>query len=86
MEQVLVRHPGVLEAAVVGAPDETWGEVPVAFVAPRPGASPSEAELIGFVQEAIARFKAPKRVIFGDLPKTSTGKIQKFVLRQRLRD
>ena len=86
VEQVLVRHPGVLEAAVVGAPDETWGEVPVAFVAPRPEASPSEAELIGFVQEAIARFKAPKRVIFGDLPKTSTGKIQKFVLRERLVD
>ena len=86
VEQVLVRHPGVLEAAVVGAPDETWGEVPVAFVAPRPGASPSEAELIEFTRESIARFKAPKRVIFGDLPKTSTGKIQKFVLRERLRD
>ena len=86
VEQVLVRHPGVLEAAVVGAPDETWGEVPVAFVVPRPEASPSEAELIEFTQEAIARFKAPKRVIFGDLPKTSTGKIQKFVLRERLVD
>jgi len=86
VEQTLVRHPGVLEAAVVGAPDETWGEVPVAFVVPRPGASPSEAELIEFVQESIARFKAPKRVIFGDLPKTSTGKIQKFVLRERLRE
>ena len=85
VEQVLARHPGVLEAAVVGAPDETWGEVPVAFVVPRPGALPTEEEIIEFVRGAIARFKAPKRVIFGDLPKTSTGKIQKFVLRDRLR-
>ncbi|MCY3561016.1 MAG: acyl-CoA synthetase, partial [bacterium] len=83
--QTLARHPGVLEAAVVGAPDEFWGEVPVAFVALRPGASPSEQELIDFVQGALARFKAPKRVIFGELPKTSTGKIQKFALRERLR-
>ena len=85
VEQTLVRHPGVLEAAVVGAPDEIWGEVPVAFVVPRPGASVTEEELIDFVRGAIAKFKAPKRVIFGDLPKTSTGKIQKFVLRERLR-
>ena len=85
VEQTLARHPGVLEAAVVGAPDEFWGEVPVAFVALRPGASPSEQELIDFVQGALARFKAPKQVIFGGLPKTSTGKIQKFALRERLR-
>ncbi len=85
VEQVLARHPGVLEVAVVGALDEVWGEVPVAFVALRSGASPTEQELIEFVKGAIARFKAPKRVIFGDLPKTSTGKIQKFVLRERLR-
>ena len=57
----------------------------MAFVALRPGASPSEQELIDFVQGALARFKAPKRVIFGELPKTSTGKIQKFALRERLR-
>ena len=85
VEQVLARHPDVLESAVVGAPDETWGEVPVAFVEPRSGAAVTEAELIDFVRGAIARFKAPKRVIFGDLPRTSTGKIQKYVLRDRLR-
>ena len=86
VEQVLARHPDVLESAVVGTPDETWGEVPVAFVSLRPGASGTEEELIDFVRTEIARFKAPKRVIFGDLPKTSTGKIQKYVLRERLRD
>ncbi len=86
VEQVLARHPDVLESAVVGAPDEIWGEVPVAFVSLRPGASVTEAELIDFVRAAIARFKAPKRVVLGDLPKTSTGKIQKYVLRERLRD
>ena len=86
VEQVLDSHPDVLESAVVGAPDETWGEVPVAFVSLRPGASVTEEELIDFVRAAIARFKAPKRVVLGDLPKTSTGKIQKFVLRDRLRD
>ena len=85
VEQVLARHPDVLESAVVGAPDETWGEVPVAFVSLRPGASLTEGELTDFVRAAVARFKAPKRVVFGDLPKTSTGKIQKFVLRERLR-
>ena len=85
VEQVLARHPDVLESAVVGAPHETWGEVPVAFVSLRPGASVTEEELIDFVRAAIARFKAPKRVVLGDLPKTSTGKIQKFVLRDRLR-
>ena len=86
VEQVLARHPDVLESAVVGAPDETWGEVPVAFVLLRPGAAVTEQELIDFVRAAIARFKAPKRVIFGDLPKTSTGKIQKYVLRDGLRN
>ena len=86
VEQVLARHPDVLESAVVGAPDEIWGEVPVAFVSSAPGASVTEAELIDFVRAAIARFKAPKRVVLGDLPKTSTGKIQKYVLRERLRD
>ncbi len=85
VEQALARHPGVLEAAVVGAPDETWGEVPVAFVALRPGSSATPEELIEFVRGSIARFKAPSRVIFGELPKTSTGKIQKFVLREQLR-
>ena len=85
VEQILARHPDVLESAVVGAPDEVWGEVPVAFVALRRGADATEAELIDFVRDAIARFKAPKRIIFGDLPKTSTGKIRKYVLRDGLR-
>ena len=85
VEQVLDSHPDVLESAVVGAPDAIWGEVPVAFVALRPGASALESELIEFVRSIIARFKAPKRVVFGDLPKTSTGKIQKYVLRETLR-
>jgi fatty-acyl-CoA synthase len=85
VEQTLARHPDVLESAVVGAPDETWGEVPVAFVTLRPGSTVGENELIDFVRGAIARFKAPKRVVFGELPKTSTGKIQKYVLREGLR-
>ncbi len=86
VEQTLDSHPDVLESAVVGAPDETWGEVPVAFVALRPGATVAEPELVEFVCAAIARFKAPKRIVFGDLPKTSTGKVQKYVLRKRLRE
>ena len=85
VEQVLARHPDVLESAVVGAPDEVWGEVPVAFVALRQGAAVTGSELIDFVRGSIARFKAPKRIVFGDLPKTSTGKIQKYVLRDGLR-
>jgi fatty-acyl-CoA synthase len=86
VEQALASHPGVLEAAVVAGPDERWGEVPVAFVAVRDESRPpAEAELIEHVKERLARYKAPKRVIFGPLPKTGTGKIQKFALRDRLR-
>jgi fatty-acyl-CoA synthase len=86
VEQALSSHPAVLEAAVVAAPDDRWGEVPVAFVAVRDRASPpDEQELIDFVKERLARYKAPKRVIFGPLPKTGTGKIQKFELRAQLR-
>jgi fatty-acyl-CoA synthase len=81
VEQVLDSHPAVLESAVIGVPDEQWGEVPVAFVSLMAGATTSEAELIEYVKGRIARFKAPKRIRFGDLPKTGTGKIQKFVLR-----
>jgi fatty-acyl-CoA synthase len=84
IEQALESHPAVLECAVVAALDERWGEVPVAFVTLQPGASASAEELIEHVKTRIARFKAPKRVLFEDLPKTATGKIQKFVLRQRL--
>jgi fatty-acyl-CoA synthase len=83
VEEALYRHPKVLEAAVVARPDETWGETPCAFVTLKDGESASEAEIIAFCRDAIAHFKAPKTVVFGLLPKTSTGKIQKFVLRER---
>jgi fatty-acyl-CoA synthase len=86
VEAVLYAHPAVLEAAVVGRPDEKWGETPCAFVALRSDASASEAELIGWCREQLAHFKAPKSVIFGELPKTSTGKVQKFILRARLKE
>jgi fatty-acyl-CoA synthase len=81
VEQAIAEHPAVLEAAVVAAPDERWGEVPVAYVTLQGGANVTEAEIIAHVKGRLARFKAPKRVIFGELPKTSTGKIQKYVLR-----
>jgi fatty-acyl-CoA synthase len=83
VEGVLYRHPAVLEAAVVAKPDAYWGEVPCAFVTLKPGAEASEAEIIAHCRERLARFKAPKAVVFGPLPKTSTGKVQKYVLRER---
>jgi fatty-acyl-CoA synthase len=83
VEDVLYRHPSVLEAAVVARPDPMWGETPCAFVALKPGASATGEEIIAFCRERIARFKAPRTVMFGPLPKTSTGKIQKHVLRER---
>ncbi|HYZ34978.1 MAG TPA: AMP-binding protein [Crenalkalicoccus sp.] len=86
VEEVLYRHPRIMEAAVVAEPDPKWGEVPHAFVTPAPGAEPpSEAEVIAWCREHLAHFKCPKRVSFGPLPKTSTGKIRKHELRQRLR-
>jgi fatty-acyl-CoA synthase len=84
VEAVLSAHEAVDEAAVVGAPDEKWGEVPVAYVTPRRGASPDPEALREFARERLARFKVPKRIeIVDDLPRTGTGKIQKFVLRER---
>ncbi len=85
VESVLYRHPAVLEAAVVARPDAKWGETPCAFVTLKPGAEASAAEIIAFCREHIAHYKAPKTVVFGPLPKTSTGKMQKFVLRQQAR-
>ena len=85
IEQALTTHPAVLEVAIVAGPDEKWGEVPVAFVTLKDGASATAAELIDHVRGKLARFKAPKRVIFGPLPKTATGKVQKNVLRDRVR-
>ena len=82
VEDILCRHPAVLMAAVVAQPDPKWGETPCAFIELKPSAQPSEREIIEFCREHIAHFKVPKRVIFGALPKTSTGKIQKFVLRE----
>ncbi len=84
VEQALASHPDVVECAVVAAPDDTWGEVPAAFVALRAGADVTEADLVEHVKSRIARFKAPKSVTFGDLPKTATGKIRKFALRDEL--
>ena len=84
VEDVLYRHPAVLEAAVVARPDERWGETPCAFVTLKKGQEQASAEdIIEFCRERLARFKAPKTVVFGPLPKTSTGKIQKFALREQ---
>ena len=84
VESTLFRHPHVLEAAVVARPDPVWGETPCAFVTLKPGAPAVTAEeLIAFCRSQIAHFKCPKHVVFAELPKTSTGKVQKFVLRER---
>ncbi|MEK9626542.1 MAG: acyl-CoA synthetase [Gammaproteobacteria bacterium] len=82
IEDVLYRHPAVLEVAVVAKPDAHWGETPCAFVALKEGASASAEALIAFSRDHLAHFKAPKTIVFGPLPKTSTGKIQKFKLRE----
>jgi len=86
VEDVLYRHPCVLEAAVVARPDPMWGETPCAFVALKPEAPATAEEIIAFCREHLARFKVPRTVMFGPLPKTSTGKIQKFVLRERAKE
>jgi fatty-acyl-CoA synthase len=86
VENALAHHPAVGLCAVVARPDPTWGEVPCAFVELKDGAAATEAELIAFVRARLAGFKTPKRVVFCDLPKTSTGKVQKFELRARARD
>ena len=83
VEDVLYRHPAVLAAAVVAKPDPKWGETPCAFVELKPGATATAEEIIAHCRASLARFKAPRAVVFGTLPKTSTGKIQKFALRQQ---
>ena len=85
IEDVLYRHPAVLEAAVVARPDETWGETPCAFITLKPGAEATEVEMMAFCRERMARFKVPRTVVFGPLPKTSTGKMQKYMLREQAR-
>ncbi len=85
VEEVLYRHPAVMVAAIVAAPDPKWGEVPCAFVELREGAEATEEEIVEYCRLHMARYKVPKRVIFGAVPKTSTGKIQKFMLRQQMK-
>jgi fatty-acyl-CoA synthase len=86
VERAIDAHPAVLESAVVGAPHEKWGEVPVACVTLRPGAQVDDAELAAFVRSRLAGFKVPKRFLYGELPRTSTGKVQKNLLRDRIAD
>ena len=87
IEEVLARHPAVREVAVVAKPDPHWGEIPCAFVALREGveAPPAEA-LMQWCKGQMAAFKRPRHIVFGELPKTATGKVQKFILRQRARE
>ena len=83
IENTLYTHPAVMEVAVIPVPDPKWGEVPKAFIVPREGENPDPKEIIAYCKEKMARFKAPKYIAFGELPKTATGKIQKFKLRER---
>jgi fatty-acyl-CoA synthase len=85
VEDVLYKHAAVAVCAVVARPDERWGETPVAFVELKAGAGATEAEIIAWCRDHLARYKCPRHVVFGEVPKTSTGKIQKFVLRERAR-
>ncbi|MGZ6124409.1 MAG: acyl--CoA ligase family protein [Myxococcales bacterium] len=85
VERTLAAHPSVMETAVVAGPDEKWGEVPVAFVSLKSGEQLPEKALIEYAREKLAHFKAPRAVVFGELPKTSTGKVQMYVLRERAR-
>jgi fatty-acyl-CoA synthase len=85
VEEALYRHPKVLEAAVVARPDAKWGESPCAFVTLRDGESATPEEIVAFCRDLLAHYKVPRSVVFGPLPKTSTGKIQKFVLREQAR-
>jgi len=86
VESVLYRHPAIFEAAVVAKKDDVWGEKPCAFVTLKEGQQVTEKDIISFCRENLAHYKAPKFVVFGDLPKTSTGKIQKFTLRDQADD
>ncbi len=83
VEDMLFKHPDILEAAVVAKSDEKWGETPCAFVTLKPGAALSAEEVIAYCRDHLARFKAPRHVVFTELPKTSTGKVQKFALREQ---
>jgi len=86
VEGVLYHHEAVLEAAVVAMPHDKWGETPCAFVTIKPGRSTTEEDLVAFCRKRLAGFKVPHTIIFAELPKTSTGKVQKFLLRQMARE
>jgi fatty-acyl-CoA synthase len=83
VEDILYRHPAVMAVAVVAKPDAKWGETPCAFIETKPGAQVTAKEIVEFCKQHLAGFKIPRSVVFGELPKTSTGKIQKFELRKR---
>jgi fatty-acyl-CoA synthase len=86
VEDTLYKHPAVAAAAVVAKPDEKWGETPCAFIELKPGRSATAEELIAWCRKHLARFKVPRHIVFADLPKTSTGKIQKFKLREMAKE
>src|SRR5260370_42173192 len=83
VEEVLYRHPAIMEAAVVAKPDPRWGETPCAFVTLKPGGAATASEIIAWCRDSLAHFKVPKTIVFGPFPTTSTGKIQKFALRDK---
>jgi len=83
IENVMYQHPDVLEVAVIAVPDEKWGEAPKAIVNPKPGTNPTREDLIAFCKERLAKFKVPKNIEFAELPRTSTGKIMKYVLKEK---
>jgi fatty-acyl-CoA synthase len=86
VEDALYKHPAVQTVAVVAKPDEKWGETPCAFIELKPGASASAEELIQWCRAHLAGYKVPRHIVFTEIPKTSTGKLQKFVLRERAKD
>jgi len=86
VEDILYKHPAVAYCAVVAKPDERWGETPCAFVELKPGESVSHDDLMAFCRERLAHYKCPRQIVFSEVPKTSTGKIQKFKLREMARD
>ena len=82
VEDVLYKHAAVAHCAVVAKPDERWGETPCAFIELKPGASATAEEIIAWCKQGLAAYKCPRHVVFAEIPKTSTGKIQKFRLRE----
>jgi 3-(methylthio)propionyl---CoA ligase len=86
VEEALYKHPAVSAAAVVAKPDDKWGETPCAFVELKGGANVTSEEMLAWCRKHLAAYKCPRYVVFGDVPKTSTGKIQKFKLRETARD